>query len=99
ARVFDVDPNTVLHWLVEAAEQLRAFSASFLCDLHVEQLQLECIRISFFAAPVLLSPETREGHRAVRTSRWTRVAGCGIATSHGTQQTAGRQRHLQADLP
>jgi IS1 family transposase len=41
ARVFEVDANTVLHWLVEAAEQLRAFSASFLCDLHVEQLQLD----------------------------------------------------------
>jgi transposase-like protein len=41
ARVFEVDPNTVLHWLVEAAEHLRAFSASFLCDLHVEQLQLD----------------------------------------------------------
>src|SRR4029453_1295744 len=53
----------------------------------------------FCAAPVLLSPETREGHRAVRVSRWTWVAGCGIATAHGTQQTAGRQRHLQADLP
>src|SRR5437870_6021770 len=41
ARGFEVDPNTVLHWLVEAAEQLRAFSASFLCDLHLEQLQLD----------------------------------------------------------
>src|SRR5262245_59169358 len=41
ARVFEVDPNTVLHWLVEAAEHLRAFSAYFLCDLHVEQLQLD----------------------------------------------------------
>jgi IS1 family transposase len=41
ARVFEVAPNTVLHWLVEAAEQLRAFSAYFLCDLHVEQLQLD----------------------------------------------------------
>ena len=41
ARVFEVDPNTVLHWLVEAAEQLRAFSAYFLCDLHLEQLQLD----------------------------------------------------------
>jgi hypothetical protein len=40
ARGFEVDPNTVVHWLVEAAEQLRAFSAYFLCDLHVEQLQL-----------------------------------------------------------
>ena len=41
ARVFEVDPNTVLHWLVEAAEQLRAFSAYFLCDVHVNQLQLD----------------------------------------------------------
>jgi hypothetical protein len=41
ARVFEVDANTVVHWLVEAAEQLRAFSASFLCDLHLEQLQLD----------------------------------------------------------
>jgi IS1 family transposase len=41
ARVFEVAPNTVLHWLAEAAEQLRAFSASFLCDLHLEQLQLD----------------------------------------------------------
>jgi len=41
ARVFEVDPNTVLHWLVEAAEQLRAFSASFLCNVHVNQLQLD----------------------------------------------------------
>jgi hypothetical protein len=31
----------VLQWLVEAAEQLRAFSAYFLCNLHLEQLQLD----------------------------------------------------------
>jgi hypothetical protein len=35
ARVFEVAPNTVLHWLVEAVEQLTAFSASFLCEVHV----------------------------------------------------------------
>ena len=40
-RVFEVDAHTVLHWLVEAAEQLRAFAAYFLCDVHVEQLQLD----------------------------------------------------------
>jgi hypothetical protein len=40
ARVFEVEANTVLQWLVEAAEQLTAFSAYFLCDLHVNQLQL-----------------------------------------------------------
>src|SRR6266568_5047021 len=41
ARVFEVAPNTVLQWLVEAAEQLRAFSSYFLCALHLEQLQLD----------------------------------------------------------
>src|SRR5690349_1526410 len=41
ARVCEVAPNTVLRWLVEAAEQLRAFSRYFLCDVHVEQLQLD----------------------------------------------------------
>jgi IS1 family transposase len=41
ARVFEVAPNTVLQWLVAAAEQLRAFSSYFLCDLHLEQLQLD----------------------------------------------------------
>src|SRR5262245_47011271 len=35
ARVFEVDPNTVLHWRVEAAEQLKAFSRYFLSDIHV----------------------------------------------------------------
>jgi IS1 family transposase/transposase-like protein len=41
ARVFEVAPTTVWQWLGEAAEQLRAFSASFRCDLHLEQLQLD----------------------------------------------------------
>src|SRR5215468_1332675 len=41
ARVFEVDPNTVLQWLVEAAEQLRAFVQHFLHDIHVHQVQLD----------------------------------------------------------
>src|SRR2546428_5894632 len=41
ARVFEVAPHTLLQWLVEAAEQRRAFSASCLCDLHLEQWQLD----------------------------------------------------------
>jgi IS1 family transposase len=41
ARVFEMDPNTILQWLVEAAEQLKAFSAYFLCDLHINQWQLD----------------------------------------------------------
>jgi len=41
ARVFEVDPNTVLRWLGEAAEQLKTFSQYFLCAVHVEQVQLD----------------------------------------------------------
>jgi len=41
ARVFEVDPNTVLQWLVEATDQLRAFSRYFLHDLHLRQVQLD----------------------------------------------------------
>jgi hypothetical protein len=39
ARVFAVDANTVLQWLVEAAEQLQALTRYGLCDVPVTQLQ------------------------------------------------------------
>jgi IS1 family transposase/transposase-like protein len=41
ARVFEVDPNTVLQWLVEAAEQLQAFSRHVLHEVRVRQVQLD----------------------------------------------------------
>jgi IS1 family transposase len=41
ARVFEVDPNTVLQWLVEAADQLQAFSRHALHDVRVKQVQLD----------------------------------------------------------
>ena len=41
ARVFEVDPNTVLQWLVAAAEQLQAFSRHVLHDVRVRQVQLD----------------------------------------------------------
>ena len=41
ARVFEIDANTVLHWFMEAAEQLQAFSTYFLHDLHLHQVQLD----------------------------------------------------------
>jgi hypothetical protein len=41
ARVFEVDPNTVLQWLVETADQLRVFSHYFLHDLQLRQVQLD----------------------------------------------------------
>ena len=41
ARVFEVDPNTVLAWLVEVAEHAAAFSRYFLYDVRVTQVQLD----------------------------------------------------------
>src|SRR6266571_3880880 len=41
ARVFEVDPNTVLAWLVEVAEHATAFSRYFLHDVPVTQVQLD----------------------------------------------------------
>jgi hypothetical protein len=41
ARVFEADPNTVLGWLVEAAEHLETFSHDFLRELSVEPVQMD----------------------------------------------------------
>jgi IS1 family transposase len=41
ARVFAVDPNTVLAWLVEVADHAMAFSQYFLHDVRVTQVQLD----------------------------------------------------------
>jgi hypothetical protein len=38
ARVFEVDPNTVLQWLVETADHLTAFSQYVLHDVRVVYL-------------------------------------------------------------
>src|SRR6266851_2489827 len=41
ARVFEVDPHTVLAWLVEVAEHAAAFSQYVLHDVRVTQVQLD----------------------------------------------------------
>jgi IS1 family transposase/transposase-like protein len=41
ARVFAVDPNTVMAWLVEAADQFQALSQYFLRDVQISQVQLD----------------------------------------------------------
>jgi IS1 family transposase len=41
ARVFELDPDTVGAWLVEAADQLQAFSQYLLHDMQVTQVQLD----------------------------------------------------------
>jgi hypothetical protein len=41
AWVFAVDPNTVMTWLVEAADQFQALSQYFLRDVQISQVQLD----------------------------------------------------------
>ncbi|MDH3602224.1 MAG: hypothetical protein OEU26_21640, partial [Candidatus Tectomicrobia bacterium] len=74
ARVFEVDANTVLHWLVEAAEQLRAFSAYFLCDLHLKQLQLDELYAVLSAVKDGEISEAKAIKRLSRSPHWVWVA-------------------------
>src|SRR5215813_11710209 len=67
ARVFEVDPNTVLQWFVEAAEHLRAFSRHFLHDMHVNQGQLDAL----FA--LLRAMKDGEGNEAEAIARLERT--------------------------
>src|SRR5262245_60194408 len=74
ARVFEVDPTTVLQWLVEAAEQLRAFSQHCLHDMRVRQVQR--------GAPCALRSAVKHGEvggadaieRLERSPQWVWVA-------------------------
>jgi len=74
ARVFEVEANTVLHWLLEAAEHLRAFSAYFLCDLHVKQLQLDELYAVLSAVKEGESSEVKAIKRLSRSPHWVWVA-------------------------
>jgi hypothetical protein len=74
ARVFEVDPNTVLQWLVEAAEQLRAFVQHFLHDIRVHQVQLDEL---FALLSAVKDGEVNEAEaitRLERTPQWVWVA-------------------------
>src|SRR5262245_14899898 len=75
ARVFEVAPNTVLHWLVEAAEHLQAFTSYFLCEVHVQQLQLDEL---YAVLSAVKDGEMREEEAIQRLSRsphwaWTAI--------------------------
>jgi hypothetical protein len=74
ARVFEVDPNTVLQWLVEAVEHLQAFSQYFLHDVHVTQVQLD----ELFALLSAVKAGAISDHEAIqrlsRSPHWVWVA-------------------------
>src|SRR2546428_2353491 len=74
ARVFEVDPNTVLHWLMEAAEQLRAFSQYFLHDLKVRQVQLDELYAVLSAVKDATLSEAEAIERLSHSPRWVWVA-------------------------
>jgi len=74
ARVFEVDPNTVLHWLVEAADQLRAFSHYFLHDLHFTQVQMDELYALLSAVKAGEVSEADAIERLERSPQWVWVA-------------------------
>jgi len=74
ARVFEVDPNTVLQWLVEAAEQLQAFSRHVLHDVRVTQVQLDELFALLSAVKAGEVSQTEALERLERSPQWVWVA-------------------------
>jgi IS1 family transposase len=74
ARVFEVDPNTVLQWLVEAADHLTAFSQYFLHDVRVTQVQLDELFALLSAVKNGEMSETEALARLSRSPHWVWVA-------------------------
>ena len=74
APVFEVDPNTVLQWLVEAAEQLRAFPQYVLHDLRVRHGQLDELFALLSAVKDGEVSETEAIKRLDRLPHWVWVA-------------------------
>jgi len=74
ARVFEVDANTVLQWLVDAAEQLRAFSQHFLHDVRVQQVQLDELFALLSAVKDGKVSEADAIERLERSPQWVWVA-------------------------
>src|SRR5215475_2557027 len=74
ARVFDVDPNTVLVWLSEAADQLEAFSHHLLRAVHVKHVQLDelCAWVSKIKMGQVRATETNKP--SPRSPAWVWVA-------------------------
>jgi IS1 family transposase len=70
ARVFEVDPNTVLSWLVEVAEHAAAFSQYFLHDVRGTQVQLDELFALLSAVQTGDVSETEAIHRLSRSPRW-----------------------------
>src|SRR5207342_2399671 len=66
ARVFEVDPNTVLQWLVEVADHATAFSRYVLHDVSVTQVQRDEL---FALLSAVKAGEVSEAEAITRLSR------------------------------
>jgi IS1 family transposase len=74
ARVFEVDPNTVLGWLVEVAEHAAAFSQYFLHDVRVTQVQLDELFALLSAVKTGEVSEVQALKRLSRSPHWVWAA-------------------------
>src|SRR5207249_2260251 len=74
ARVFEVDPHTVLQWLVEAAEQLQAFARHVLHDVRVQQVRLDELFALLSAVKNGEVSEVEAIERLERSPQWVWVA-------------------------
>ena len=73
-RVFEVDPNTVLHWLIEAADHAAAFSCYLLHDVQVSQVQLDELFALLSAVKAGAVSDTQAIERLSRVPHWVWVA-------------------------
>ena len=74
ARVFEIDANTVLKWLVEVADQLHTFSAYFLHELEINQIQLDELYAVLSAVRDGEMSETEAIEQLSRSPRWVWTA-------------------------
>jgi IS1 family transposase len=74
ARVFEVDPNTVLQWLVEVADHAAAFTQYFLHDVRVTQVQLDELFALLSAVKAGEVSDTEAIQRLSRSPHWVWVA-------------------------
>jgi len=74
ARVFEVDPNTVLQWLVEVADHATAFSRYFLHDVRVTQVQLDELFALLSAVKAGEVSEAEAITRLARSPHWVWTA-------------------------
>src|SRR3989454_741606 len=74
ARVFEVDPNTVLQWLVEVADHAAAFTQYFLHDVRVTQVQLDELFALLSAVKAGAISEAEAIQRLSRSPQWVWAA-------------------------